>query len=68
MHPVLVLAALAVPAAPAPYDIPLWPEGKVPLAAGTGPLDAPFVTAFLPPPTGAPAPPWSSRRAGPTSC
>ena len=30
-------------------NIPLWDEGKVPLAAGTGPLDAPFLTAFLPP-------------------
>jgi acetyl esterase/lipase len=33
-----------------PYrNIPLWDAGKVPLAAGTGPLDAPFLTAFLPP-------------------
>jgi acetyl esterase/lipase len=33
-----------------PYrNIPLWDVGKVPLAAGTGPLDAPFLTAFLPP-------------------
>src|SRR5579863_1825522 len=31
------------------YNIPLWPEGKVPLAAGNGPLDAPFVTVFMPP-------------------
>jgi len=30
-------------------NIPLWPAGKVPLAVGTGPLDAPFLTAFLPP-------------------
>src|SRR5262249_21990660 len=28
---------------------PLWEEGKVPLATGKGPLDAPFVTVFLPP-------------------
>ena len=33
-----------------PYNIPLWEEGKVPLAAGDGPLDAPFLTVFLPPP------------------
>src|SRR5215475_13482281 len=32
-----------------PYNIPLWEEGKVPLATGNGPLDAPFVTVFLPP-------------------
>jgi acetyl esterase/lipase len=32
-----------------PYNIPLWEEGKVPLATGDGPLDAPFVTVFLPP-------------------
>jgi len=31
------------------YNIPLWEEGKVPLASGTGPLDAPFLTVFLPP-------------------
>ena len=30
------------------YDIPLWPEGKVPLATGTGPLDTPYLTVFLP--------------------
>jgi acetyl esterase/lipase len=34
---------------PAPYqNIPLW-DGAVPLATGTGPLDHPFLTAFLPP-------------------
>jgi acetyl esterase/lipase len=32
----------------APYNISLWPEGKVPLASGSGPLDLPFVTVFLP--------------------
>src|SRR5258708_1168668 len=32
-----------------PYNIPLWEEGKVPLATGDSPLDAPFVTVFLPP-------------------
>jgi endo-1,4-beta-xylanase len=29
-------------------NIPLWPAGQVPLARGTGPLDAPFLTAFVP--------------------
>ena len=31
------------------YNIPLWDEGKVPLATGNGPLDSPFLTVFLPP-------------------
>lgn len=31
------------------FNIPLWEEGKVPLATGNGPLDAPFLTVFLPP-------------------
>src|SRR6266702_4458460 len=31
------------------YNIPLWEESKVPLAAGDGPLDKPFLTVFLPP-------------------
>jgi acetyl esterase/lipase len=31
------------------YNIPLWAEGKVPQAQGSGPLDAPFVTVFAPP-------------------
>jgi acetyl esterase/lipase len=31
------------------YNVPLWEEGKVPLALGTAPLDAPFLTVFLPP-------------------
>ena len=31
------------------YNIPLWPEGKVPLAEGNGPLDSPFLTVFMPP-------------------
>ena len=30
-------------------NIPLWEDGHVPLAAGNGPLDRPFLTAFLPP-------------------
>jgi endo-1,4-beta-xylanase len=46
--------SLAVPllsAAPAAnYNIPLWDPGKVPLATGDGPLDAPFLTVFLPDP------------------
>ncbi len=28
------------------YNIPLWPEGKVPMAQGNGPLDKPFLTVF----------------------
>src|ERR1044071_9902674 len=31
------------------FNIPLWEAGKVPQSAGSGPLDAPFLTAFLPP-------------------
>ena len=31
------------------YNIPLWDEGKVPLAHGNGPLDSPFLTVFTPP-------------------
>jgi acetyl esterase/lipase len=31
------------------FNIPLWDEGKVPLANGSGPLDKPFLTVFLPP-------------------
>jgi endo-1,4-beta-xylanase len=31
------------------YNIPLWEAGKVPLAKGDGPLDAPFLTVFAPP-------------------
>jgi acetyl esterase/lipase len=31
-------------------NIPLWEAGRVPRAAGQGPLDAPFVTVFLPRP------------------
>jgi len=30
-------------------NIPLWADGQVPLATGDGPLDRPFLTAFLPP-------------------
>src|SRR6266567_2041644 len=60
MNSTHLIAALAIagsllaanpksPVAAVPYNIPLWDEGKVPLAAGDGPLDAPFVTVFLPP-------------------
>lgn len=31
------------------YNLHLWEPGKVPLATGDGPLDAPFLTVFLPP-------------------
>jgi acetyl esterase/lipase len=34
---------------PVSYNIPLWEPGKVPLAKGDGPLDAPFLTVFQPP-------------------
>lgn len=49
----LIAAAIAprVSAAPALtnyQNIPLWPAGHVPLATGTGPLDAPFLTVFVP--------------------
>src|SRR5262245_43465652 len=33
---------------PGNYNIPLWDEGKVPLAKGNGPLDNPFLTVSLP--------------------
>ena len=36
-------------ATPAAYNIPLWPEGQVPLAKGDGSLDKPFLTVFQPP-------------------
>src|SRR3954452_1726127 len=32
------------------YNLHLWDPGKVPLATDEGPLDAPFVTVFLPAP------------------
>ena len=48
------LAAAAADTRPAPVtppnvNIPLWAPGQVPLAQGEGPLDAPFLTTFLPP-------------------
>jgi len=45
----LVAADLKPSKATTLHNIPLWEEGKVPLAAGNGPLDAPFLTVFLPP-------------------
>ena len=42
--------AVAADKIAAPYNVPLWPAGKVPLAKGDGPLDAPFLTVFMPPP------------------
>lgn len=30
------------------FNIPLWEPGKVPMAKGDGPLDAPFLTVFRP--------------------
>jgi endo-1,4-beta-xylanase len=45
----LAIGAPLLSAAPAVnYNIPLWDAGKVPLATGNGPLDAPFLTVFLP--------------------
>ena len=41
--------SLAAFAAGENYNIPLWEPGKVPLAKGDGPLDAPFLTVFAPP-------------------
>jgi acetyl esterase/lipase len=50
-----ILASAAVPAAQksastlkSSQNIPLWPAGHVPLAKGDGPLDSPFLTAFVP--------------------
>lgn len=42
-------AGLAAYAGDENYNIPLWEPGKVPLATGNGPLDAPFLTVFAPP-------------------
>ena len=39
----------APPASDENYNIHLWEPGKVPLAAGDGPLDGPFLTVFQPP-------------------
>lgn len=45
----LYAADLKHPTTSGNYNIPLWEEGKVPQAAGNGPLDTPFLTVFLPP-------------------
>jgi acetyl esterase/lipase len=39
----------AAKASAANYNLPLWEDGKVPLAKGDGPLDKPLLTVFLPP-------------------
>jgi endo-1,4-beta-xylanase len=44
---VALAAAMISPAAV--HNTPLWEAGKVPLATGDGPLDAPFLTVFAPP-------------------
>ncbi len=38
-----------MPKYPVQYNISLWDTGKVPLAKGDDPLDAPFLTVFQPP-------------------
>jgi endo-1,4-beta-xylanase len=45
----LALVSASLLASEPNFNIPLWPAGQVPLATATGPLDAPFLTAFLPP-------------------
>jgi acetyl esterase/lipase len=45
----LLFAALACAGDRSNYNLHLWEPGKVPLATGDGPLDAPFLTVFLPP-------------------
>ena len=54
MRSVIWLFALSLCAGaestPAHRNIALWDAGKVPMARGDGPLDAPFLTAFLPAP------------------
>jgi endo-1,4-beta-xylanase len=46
---ILLASTWALLATEPNFNIPLWPAGKVPLAIGDGPLDQPFLTAFLPP-------------------
>ncbi len=50
---ILILSAVAVSlfagVGDEHFNIPLWESGKVPMATGNGPLDAPFLTVFLPP-------------------
>jgi len=45
----LVLATFALEAEIPHFNVPLWQAGKVPLSVGNAPLDAPFLTVFLPP-------------------
>jgi len=47
LFPVAALVSFEAPGAPN-QNIPLWDVGQVPGAAGDGPLDAPFLTVFLP--------------------
>jgi formylglycine-generating enzyme required for sulfatase activity/acetyl esterase/lipase len=44
----LILTSAVIASADS-YNIPLWEAGKVPLAKGNGPGDAPFLTVFEPP-------------------
>jgi acetyl esterase/lipase len=55
LMPLTILAAdaksdRALKPSTASYNVPLWPDGQVPLAKGDGPLDKPFITVFLPQP------------------
>jgi acetyl esterase/lipase len=45
----ILLASVAFADDRSNYNLHLWEPGKVPLATGDGPLDAPFLTVFLPP-------------------
>jgi formylglycine-generating enzyme required for sulfatase activity/acetyl esterase/lipase len=45
---VLCCAAAVGAVAKEPWDIPLWTDGQVPGALGSGPLDKPFLTVFEP--------------------
>ena len=46
---VALLLSVAAWAGEEPHNLPLWAPEKVPMTAGDGPLDAPFLTVFLPP-------------------
>src|SRR5215831_7956621 len=48
--PVFLASILAAAELPTNFNIPLWEPSKVPQAVGEGPLDQPFLTAFLPAP------------------
>ena len=45
---VISIPCLAQTPVAGPVPAPLWPEGQVPLAQGTGELDRPMLTAYLP--------------------